>query len=479
MEVLLRYSLRFKGVVEPTIFVMYRKFKFLGVMAALCVPWLPLQAQEDAVPVKGGAKAVEMVTGAVDADRRVLPMEEVVRRVREASPAALIERETVRRALEQSYRRRAALLPQLSGRAEQSRRQLGRGFSGGSLDSPPFNSFDARIEASQVIFDADLYADYRLAKLEHAIAELNYEVAIQDILEQAIMLYFTQLRDIRRIEIVEGNIARERELLQLAQEQFEAGTAVKIDVTRAEVRVARERRALMEARTDAEDSLLQLKALLDLPLDAPVLLDRSLIDGINAPPSLKRYGSMETLTELRPELEGRQRQVDQAILERKAAGWRRLPNVELFADWGYDSDEPFDGREGEAWMLGVRATIPIFEGFRISAEKREAQAAVRQNEQRLRQLRNRIEREFTFALTAMDSRYEQIEIARDEIRLGREEVEQARERYREGLADNRELIDAQQRLAEAEDSHLRAIYLYGLSRLAFARAIGKTERVLE
>ena len=79
----------------------------------------------------------------------------------------------------------------------------------------------------------------------------------------------------------------------------------------------------------------------------------------------------------------------------------------------------------------------------------------------------------------MDARYAQIEIASDEVRLGRDEVEQALERYREGLADNRELIDAQNRLAGAERSHLRAIYLYGLSRLAFARSIGAVERVLE
>ena len=118
-------------------------------------------------------------------------------------------------------------------------------------------------------------------------------------------------------------------------------------------------------------------------------------------------------------------------------------------------------------------------GGRIAAEKREAAAALRQNEYQMRDLRNRIEREFKFSIIEMDAHYAQIEIASDEVRLGRDEVEQALERYREGLADNRELIDAQNRLAGAERSHLRAIYLYGLSRLAFARSIGAVERVLE
>lgn len=410
-----------------------------------------------------------------------LPVEEVFRIVKSQNLELLIQDEGVRRALEQTYQRRAALLPQFGLRADQTRNQRAVDqFSGNAgMNFRPFNSFGSRIEASVSLIDAQRYADFRLAKLAHSIEKLDYEVAVQDILDQAVMLYFTHLRDKRRIEIVESNIEREQQLLDLARQQFEAGVAVKIDVTRAEVRLATVRRSLMEAQTDAEESILLLKSLLDLDLDLDVTLDRSLVDGVKSPPALKRYGKMEDLTELRPELKSQQMQLDQAILAKRATNWQRLPTISLFADWGYDSNTAFDDKEGEAWMVGIQASMPIWEGGRIAAENREARAVVRQNEYAIRQLRNSIERQFKFAILEMDSRYAQIEIARDEVRLGKDEVEQARERYHEGLADNRELIDAQQRLADAENSHLRAIYLYGLSRLAFARAIGSVERVME
>ncbi|WP_158279862.1 TolC family protein [Coraliomargarita sinensis] len=408
-----------------------------------------------------------------------LSVEDVIERVKGQNLELLIQKENVRRALEQAYQRRAELLPQFGLRAQQMRTQLGRGFAGANTNSPPFNSFGSRIEGSLSLIDAERYADFRIAKLSHAIEQLDYEVAVQDLLDQAILLYFTQLRDIRRIEIFQGNLEREQRLLDLAQQQFDAGVAVKIDVTRAEVRLATVKRSLMEAETAADDSILQLKNLLDIDLNTEVVLDRSLVDGVKSPPALKRYGLMADLTELRPELQSQELQLDQAKLAKRAVTWQRLPSLELFADWGYDSNEAFDGEEGEAWMVGIEASIPIWEGGRIAAESREARAAVRQNEYATRQLRNEIERQFKFAMLDMDSRYAQIEIARDEVRLGKDEVDQARERYNEGLADNRELIDAQQRLADAESSHLRAIYLYGLSRLSFARAIGSVERVLE
>lgn len=408
-----------------------------------------------------------------------LSVDDVIERVKSQNLQLLINKESVQRALEQSYQRRAALLPHFTLRAQQTQKQLAQGFDGSAFMAPPFYSFGSRIETSLAVFDTQRYADFRLARLNHAIEQLDYATATADILEQAIMIYFTHLRNLRSVEISLGNLKREEELLELAEQQFEAGAAVKINVTRAEVRVVTVKRQLMEAETAVEESALQMKALLDIDLEQDIRLDRSIIEGVNAPPPIKKYGSLEALTEIRPELQAQQKVLEQAELTKKAAAWQRLPSIELFADWGYDTNRAFDGEEGEAWHVGLRGAIPIWEGGRFAAERREAAANLRQNEYRMRDLRNQIEREFKHSLLEMESRYEQIDIARDEVHLGKDEMTLARERYREGLADNRELIDAQQRLAEAERSHLRAIYLYGLSRLAFARSIGAVERILE
>lgn len=449
---------------------MFREYKTFTAFLAL---WsLPIVLCGDVVDAEAE------LTGA-DGGPIYLTVDTMIDRIKDTNLQLLINKESVVRALEQSYQRRAALLPQFGVRAQQTRQQLARGFASEAFETPPFNSFGARIEGTLSVLDTQRYADYKIAQLSAAIADLDYEVATQNILEQAVLVYFTQLRDLRAVEIANENLQREQSLLDLATQRFDVGDAVKIDVTRAEVRVSTERRTLMESEIAVENSALELKAILDLDLDREVTLDRSLIDGIKSPPSLKKYGAQENLTALRPELQSQDRQLEQATLASKAVQWQRLPTVELFADWGYDSGEPLDGDDGEAWLLGIRAVVPIWEGGRIAAEKREADAAMRQNEYQMRDLRNQIEREFKFSLLEMESRYAQIEIARDEIRLGKDEVAQARERYEEGLADNRELIDAQQNLSDAERSHLRAVYLYGLSRLAFARSIGSVERILD
>ena len=235
----------------------------------------------------------------------------------------------------------------------------------------------------------------------------------------------------------------------------------------------------MEAHTQAADSSLQLKSLLDLDLDQVLRLDHSGFDSLMAGEAVEADPQYAALAEQRPELRAQRMALRQAQITQRAAKWKRLPKLEAFGEWGYDGAEAFDQEEGEAWLVGLSISVPIFEGGRIAAEQREAGALVRQNEYRLRDLENEVKREFRFSRIEMDSRRAQIAIAEDEVRLGQAEVAQAEERYREGLADNRALIDGRQALADAENSHLQAAYLYALSRVAFARATGDVERFFE
>jgi len=456
---------------------MFRELKiFSALLCVSCSALMTGHAQKNGPELE----VVSILSDEINAAVPVLTLDAMYQLIKDTSPQVLFEKATVRRALEYSFQERAVLLPQISLVASQTRQQFGRGFAGDDFESPPFNSFGARVEAAQTVFDVKKYSRYRIAKLEHAISKMDYEVAVQDILEQAVQLYITQIRDLNRKRIVEGNVGRSQRLLKLAQDQLSAGAGNKIDVTRAKARALEDGRDLLLAETNTETSMLRLKALLDLDLDSTLTLDGSMMNALKAPPAMQDYKIKGTfLIGSRPELTGQKKRLEQALLARKAASWQRLPSVELFGDWGYDSDEAFSSDYNEAWLVGVRVSVPVFDGFRIESEKREAAAVARQASYQMRVLDKRIESEFRTALFDMTSRYKQMGLAQKEIDLGFDEVEQAELRYREGLADNRELIDAQQRLADAERSHLNSVYLYSVSRLAYARAIGSVETVLD
>jgi outer membrane protein len=61
------------------------------------------------------------------------------------------------------------------------------------------------------------------------------------------------------------------------------------------------------------------------------------------------------------------------------------------------------------------------------------------------------------------------------VKLSRQEVDFTRSRFSQGIADNTEVVNAQDRLTQADDANIRALYSLGLARANLARAIGAAE----
>jgi outer membrane protein TolC len=62
--------------------------------------------------------------------------------------------------------------------------------------------------------------------------------------------------------------------------------------------------------------------------------------------------------------------------------------------------------------------------------------------------------------------------------LAQQQLRLARARFEQGVADNREIVDAQNQLAIAEDNLVEANYQYNLSRVELARSRGDVRTVL-
>jgi outer membrane protein TolC len=162
----------------------------------------------------------------------------------------------------------------------------------------------------------------------------------------------------------------------------------------------------------------------------------------------------------------------------RAAKLEPLGTLNLFGEYGYATGVAFDGKERTAWLGGVDFNIPIFDGLRMNADKRAALAQVRSQEFRLRSTELLISSELRVAAQDARSRYAQVEVAERSLRLSQDELRLARQRYEQGVADNREVVDAQNSLAQAEDNLVEAVYQYNLSRLELARAKGEVRSIL-
>jgi len=70
-----------------------------------------------------------------------------------------------------------------------------------------------------------------------------------------------------------------------------------------------------------------------------------------------------------------------------------------------------------------------------------------------------------------------VDVANLGVSLAQEEVSQARDRFQAGVANNIEVVSAQDALARANDNQIDALYRYNQSRADFSHAVGQIEQL--
>jgi outer membrane protein TolC len=95
--------------------------------------------------------------------------------------------------------------------------------------------------------------------------------------------------------------------------------------------------------------------------------------------------------------------------------------------------------------------------------------------QQQQELRNRIALEVKTAAEQLESAKSEVQVANQGVDLAREEVVQARDRFQAGVANNIEVVTAQDELSRANDNQIAALYRYNQARADLARATGQME----
>jgi outer membrane protein TolC len=75
----------------------------------------------------------------------------------------------------------------------------------------------------------------------------------------------------------------------------------------------------------------------------------------------------------------------------------------------------------------------------------------------------------------LDAARNEVEVANLGVQLSKQEVEQARDRFQAGVANNIEVISAQDSLARASDNQIAALYRFNQARADVAHAMGQME----
>lgn len=405
-----------------------------------------------------------------------LTLEDALTAVEKTNLNVLLSREAVVQALEQTNLARSAILPTITGTMQQRRSKAVPLTNTGATTARPTNRFDALLNGSVTLFDFQRWSTIRSIRLGADVAQADYANAVQLVLASVAQSYFAHLRNLTRLEVLDANIARARTLLELARNQLNAGVATQIDVTRAEAQLAQAEQARLQQLTSDVQSELLLKRAIDIPISQPLqLADFKVRRGDS---SLQIFAEDKTTFEKRADYIRAQKALEQAKADVRSATFERLPVITAGGTWGRGAAN-FDDTLQPSWSTNIGLSVPIFDGMRSNSDRRIALSRQRAQEMRLHNLELQISAELRLAAQDASSRNAQVAVAEKNERLAQDQLRLAQQRYQNGVADNREVVEAQTQLAIADDNLVEAIYQYNLSRVELARARGDVRTVLQ
>ncbi|MSU51563.1 MAG: TolC family protein [Opitutus sp.] len=405
-----------------------------------------------------------------------LTLEQALASVEKVNLTVLLSKETAGQAAEAVNQLRASTLPLIDASVQQRRSQ---GVSIATVvvaSGRPASRFDALVSGSYSLYNPQRRSNLRSVRAAAEVSQANYLFTVQNVMADVADAYFAHLRNLRRLDVLDSNIARARSLYELARNQLNAGVATQIDVTRAESQVAIAEQARLQQVTTVQRSELFLKRLLDLEVRREMALADFQVRRVDS--NLFAFGEEKTAFEKRADYLALQKSLEQARIDVSSAKFERMPTLALTGNYGLASAKFDDSGKQDQWGIGVGVNVPIFDGLRSSANRRVAQSRERAQEARLHSLEMQISVELRIALQDAGSRNAQITVAEKSLRLAQEELRLAQQRYQQGVADNREVVEAQNRLAIADDNLVEAVYQYNLSRVELARSKGDVRAVL-
>lgn len=428
-----------------------------------------------------GILCMVLLAGAVRAQQPaplVLTLRDAVRTALKQNPQVQIANLNLAQSQEENIIARSALLPQAALQGSEAAQRLniyallGRPFPGVPQHAGPFWTFQSAGAGSVPVFDLTLWRRWRASRETSRAVAADQQTTREQVTLLVVSQYLGALRAAADVTAARSRVDLAQALYNQAEDLLKAGVGTRIDVLRASVELQNERQRLIAAETQSRTTLFGLVRLLTLDPRQAVTLGDQMSFYETPPVSLDQ--SLEAAFANRPELKALRFRQQALQSQVEAARASRLPSLHAQGNWGY-TGLTTPAAAIPAYTFAVGVNMPLFTGGRIGAETARADLEVRKTRQLEQQTRDTVAFEVKTAAAQLESARNEVSVANLGVTLAREELDQARDRFQAGVANNLEVVSAQDALARANDNQIVALYRYSQARADLARAAGQTE----
>ena len=301
------------------------------------------------------------------------------------------------------------------------------------------------------------------AQADATTARIHAEAAalIGDVTRQ----YYAALRAARLVAVEKQLLASAQERQERTEKLLRVAGSSPVDLLGARAEVASQEQQVARAENDARKQALLLQEIMGAPGGGEFTLASDIPAAVDPTGIAREAIIMEALS--------RSPVVQQATAAARAAAKRssaahaaRMPTISANAAYGRSMslssyEALFElNPQNRGFNFGVSASIPLFNNFRPSLQIAQAEAALADAKEDVREVKLRVERQVRSALLDLDHSFKLLQLAERKAQLSRERLDLAQEQYRNGAMTFTELQNVIDRTADAERQVVDARFNY-------------------
>ena len=368
---------------------------------------------------------------------------------------------------------RAALLPKINASANfQGYFKLPTTLLPGEIIGQPGTklpvemgtAFNTNVAATlnMVLYNQTAITALQLSKKLADLSKLSVEKASEQLAFEVAKLYYLTITTSKQKNIIEGNITRTKQLLDITKILVDNGMVKQVDYDRVYINIENLYTHLSSTETAYEQQINMIKYMLDISLSDTIILteeaEASLIS--EQPTPMSDFSDHIDIRML-------EQQKEVNLMNQKVINNGYLPSLSLTGQLAcqgmrdefknYFNNSPESKWYGSSY-LGATLSFPIFDGLEKQAKSRQARLDYQKTEILLEDTKEQFMVNYLNAMNNYQNNKSNVDRQKKNIELAIKVYEETALKYKEGLTSMSNLLQDEMSLSSAQASYLTALY---------------------
>ena len=350
--------------------------------------------------------------------------------------------------------------------------RIGGDMYAGATDPAYQHQFYNAFKASMPLYTGgQLEGGIAQAKYGVGAADLTLETTKQGIKAQTASYYFKVLQCRNIIKVDQDAVDTLQAHLENVNAQYRVGTVAKSDVLGTQVQLANAQQTLVSAKNDYDVAVSTLNNVIGLPTSTTLNLRDELRYNKY---DLTLDGCTQYALAHRPDALAAQYAVKEAEEAVRVARAGYLPSVSLVAEKYKVGEKAFgqDHTSGNYLDMGLNASWKVFDNNVTTAQVNQKKAALWKAQQAAMAQQDTVQLDVRTAYLNLLAAEKNIQTTKVAVEKAQEDYKIAQVRYSAGVGTNLDVMDAEEKLTQAQTNYYTSLYNYNASKASLDKAMG-------